>query len=127
MSYSYTKKVNMNFDAATRRIKEELQKEDFVVLTEIDVKATLKKKLDINYEDYIILGACNPAFAHKALLTEKEIGLMMPCNVIVYRDNGKTFVSTILPTAAMGMIDNEELPAVAADVEKRLKHVIDSI
>ncbi|MFA4820021.1 MAG: DUF302 domain-containing protein [Candidatus Aenigmatarchaeota archaeon] len=127
MDCGYTKEVRLDFATAVSRTREELQKEGFGVLTEIDVKSTLKKKLEVEFDDYIILGACNPSFAHKALLAEKEIGLMMPCNVIVYRDKGKTFVSAVLPTSAMRMISNNKLKEVAVAAEEKLKKVIDSV
>ncbi len=125
--YGYGKEVDMDFDSAVEKTVEALQKEGFGVLTEIDVKATLKEKLGIDYEDYLILGACNPPLAHKALVAEKEIGLLLPCNVIVYRDGGRTHVSAILPTQAMSMVENEDLKKVAEEVEEKLKRVIDSI
>ena len=126
-AYGYTKKVGMNFENAEQKIREELKKEGFGILTEIDVKATLKKKLDIDFDKYTILGACNPPFANRALIAEREIGLLMPCNVIVYEHEGKTFVSAVRPTAAMGMIDNPQLKAIAAEVEEKLKKVVDKL
>ena len=125
--YGYTKKVGLTFDEAVKRTREELSKEGFGVLTEIDVKKTLKTKLDVDYDDYLILGACNPPFAYQALQVEKEVGLLLPCNVIVYRDGGETFVSTILPTDAMSIADNDALGVVAVEVEAKLKKVVDSI
>jgi len=125
--YGYGKEVDMDFDSAVEKTIEELRKEGFGVLTEIDVKATLKEKLGIDYEDYLILGACNPPLAHRALVAEKEIGLLLPCNVIVYRDGERTHVSAILPTRAMSMVENEDLKKVAEEVEEKLKRVIDSI
>jgi len=127
MSYSYKKQVSLPFSEAVEKTKEELKKEGFGVLTEIDVKATMKKKLDVDYENYIILGACNPAFAHKALQAEKEIGLLLPCNVIVYEDKGDVFVSAIVPSVAMGMVKNSSLPEIAREVEEKLKRAIDNI
>ncbi len=127
MNYGYKKQVDASFEDAVQKVKEELQKEGFGVLTEIDVKATMKKKLDLDYENYLILGACNPSFAHKALEAEKEIGLLLPCNVVVYEDVGSVFVSVILPTVAMGMVENSDLPNIAAEVEEKLKRVIDNI
>ncbi len=127
MNYGYKKQVDASFEDAVQKVKEELQKEGFGVLTEIDVKATMKKKLDLDYENYLILGACNPSFAHKALEAEKEIGLLLPCNVVVYEDGGSVFVSVILPTVAMGMVENSDLPNIAAEVEEKLKRVIDNI
>ena len=123
----HKKQVAASFLEAVARTKTELAKEGFGILTEIDVKATLKKKLDVEYENYLILGACNPPFAYKALRAEKDIGLLLPCNVLVYEDAGKTFVSAILPTVAMGMIDNQSLADIAVQVEGKLKKVIDSI
>ena len=125
--YGYNKKVDLSFNQAIEKTKEELKKEGFGILTEIDVKATLKKKLDADFDDYIILGACNPPFAYKALQAEKEIGLLLPCNVIVYRDNNETFVSAILPTIAMSMVENDKLKGIAIEVEDKLKKVVDAL
>ena len=125
--YSYKKQVELSFEEAVEKTREELKKEGFGILTEIDVKATLKKKLDVDYDDYIILGACNPAFAHKALQTEKEVGLMLPCNVIIYKQDDKVFVSSILPAKTMSIIDNSSLKAIAEEVEEKLKKVVDSL
>lgn len=127
MDYGYKRQLNTSYEETISRAREELQKEDFGVLTEIDVKATLKKKLDVDFEKYIILGTCNPPFAYQALKTEKDIGLMLPCNVIVYESNGKTYVSAIVPTVAMNMVENPGLANIAVEVEKKLKKVIDSI
>lgn len=106
--------------------KEELQKEGFGVFTEIDVKATLKKKINAEHDDYIILGACNPEFAPKALSIEKDIGLLMPCNVIVYKFGGKIFVSSVLPTERLKGVNNKLKP-LAREAEKRLKQVITNV
>ncbi len=125
--YGYKKQVSASFEEVLEKTKEELQKEGFGILTEIDVKATLKKKLDIDYDNYLILGACNPPFAYQALQAEKDIGLLLPCNVIVYEQEGKTFISAIMPTVAMSMVDNEELRGIAVQVEQKLNKVIDSI
>jgi len=125
--YGYKKKVTVSFDKAVEKTREELQKQGFGVLTEIDVKATLKKKLDVDFDNYIILGACNPPFAYQALQAEKDIGLLLPCNVIVYEQEGEVFVSAIVPTVAMSMVENEELRRIAVQVEPKLKQVIDSI
>ena len=91
------------------------------------MKATLKKKLDVDYDNYIILGACNPPFAYQALQAEKDIGLLLPCNIIVYDTEGKTFVSAMLPTVAMSMVENDKLRDIALQVEGKLKKVVDSI
>jgi uncharacterized protein (DUF302 family) len=125
--YGYKREIKLPFADAVTKVKEELAKEGFGVLTEIDVQATLKKKIDVDYDNYIILGACNPPFAYEALKAEKEIGLFLPCNVIVYADGGKTFVSAILPTIAMGAIENPILSSIATSVEEKLKKVIDGI
>ncbi|UCD10040.1 MAG: DUF302 domain-containing protein [Dehalococcoidales bacterium] len=127
MEYGYKRQVNASYEKTIARTKEELQKEGFGILTEIDVKATLKKKLDVDFDNYVILGACNPPFAYQALQTEKDIGLLLPCNVIVYETDGNTYVSAIVPTVAMGMVDNPNLENIAVEVEKKLKKVIDSI
>lgn len=127
MQYTYNRQVDIPYAEAVIKIKTELQKEGFGVLTEIDVKATLKKKLDVDYDNYIIIGACNPPFAYQALQAEKDIGLLLPCNVIVYYDAGKTCVASILPTRAMNMIDNMNLQNIATQVEAKLKKVIDNI
>jgi len=125
--YGYKKKFNGSFDEACSATAAELQKEGFGVLTEIDVKATLKKKLGVEFGNYKILGACNPPFAFKSLKAEKEIGLLLPCNVIVFEDNGKVFVSAILPTAAMAMVKNNGLESIAVQVEEKLKKAVDGV
>lgn len=127
MDYGYKKQIAASFAGAVEKTKTELAKEGFGILTEIDVKATLKKKLGVEYGDYLILGACNPPFAHKALQIEKDIGLLLPCNVIIYEENGKVFVSAILPTVAMGMVDSPDLSGIARAVEEKLKKVINDI
>ncbi len=127
MRYGYKRQVKITYDDAVKKAREELQKEGFGILTEIDVKATLKKKLDVEYGNYIILGACNPPFAYQALQTEKDIGLLLPCNVIVYEQDGDIYVSAILPTVAMSMVENENLRDIAEQVEEKLKRVLDNI
>ena len=127
VNYGYKKQVNTSYEETITRTKEELQKEGFGVLTEIDVKTTLKKKLDVDFDNYVILGACNPPFAYQSLQTEKDIGLLLPCNVIIYEDDGKTYVSAIVPTIAMNMVENPDLESIAKEVEIKLKKVIDSI
>lgn len=127
MKYGYSRKLNVSFDDATERVKAKLSDEGFGILTEIDVKATLKKKLDVDFDRYIILGACNPPFAHKSLQIEREVGLLLPCNVIVYEDRGGVFVSAIVPSVAMGMVENAALVEIAVEVEDKLRRVIDSV
>ncbi len=128
MSYHFSKTVSMSFDEALERVVEELKKEGFGVLTEIDIKATMKKKLDVDFRDYKILGACNPAFAHKALLAEDKIGTMLPCNVIVQRwPDGKVEVSAVDPAASMSSVSNPSLGEIAGQVRDKLKKVVDSV
>lgn len=127
MNYGYKRQVNLSYEAAVEKMRESLKIEGFGVITEIDVKTVLKKKLDIEFDNYIILGACNPSFAYEALKIEREIGLLMPCNVVVYEEKGKTFVAGIRPTITMSIINNPKLTEVAGSVEQKLKKVIDSI
>lgn len=127
ISYGFKKELDLGFDDALAKVTAELEKEGFGVLTEIDVKATLKKKLDVDFPRYQILGACNPSNAHRALLAEEDIGLMLPCNVIVYEREGKSVVSVIKPTVAMGMIENPELREIAEDVEAKLSTVFHNL
>jgi uncharacterized protein (DUF302 family) len=125
--YGYKKELNLPYDKAVTSAREELAKEGFGVLTEIDVKATLKKKLDKDFDDYIILGACNPPFAHQALEIAKDVGMMMPCNVIVYVDKGQTFVAAAMPTTLMNLVQNDRLKPLAEQIEAKLRKVVDSI
>ena len=128
MTYYFTKTLDLSFDEAIIRVTDELKKEGFGVLTEIDVKATLKKKLDVDFGNYRILGACNPPFAYKALQAEPQIGLMLPCNVIVKEDeNGQTTVSAIDPLMSMQAVENETLGEVAGQVKAKLQKVIESV
>jgi uncharacterized protein (DUF302 family) len=126
MKYGYSKVVAGPFDTVVQKTREALSAQGFGIITEIDVKATMKKKLDAEYDNYLILGACNPSFADKALHIEKEVGLLLPCNVIIYEDNG-VHISAILPTAAMSMIENEALIPLAQEVEEKLKLAIDAV
>jgi len=125
--YGYKRNIDSSFDDTVARTVDQLRTEGFGVLTEIDVRATLKTKLNVDFDKYLILGACNPPFAYQSLQTEIDIGLLLPCNVIVYEQDGKTYVSAILPTVAMSMVQNESLRAIAEQVEAKLKKVIDSI
>ena len=127
-NYGFSKVVNLGYDEAIEKVTEELKKEGFGVLTEIDVKETLKKKLDVDFKPYKILGACNPPFAYKALQSEEQIGLMLPCNVIVYvNDEGKTIVAAIDPIASMQAVKNETLGEVAATIQGKLQKVISNL
>lgn len=127
MDYGYKKQINLSFTDTILKVKDELKKEGFGVLTEINVKDTMKKKIDVDYDEYVILGACNPEFAHKALQVDKQIGLLLPCNVVVYEDDGVVIVSAIMPTVAMSVADLPALAEVAREVEEKLKKVIDNI
>ena len=128
MTYYFNKTLDMDFEDAILKVTEELKKEGFGVLTEIDVKDTLKEKLDVEFRQYRILGACNPPFAYKALQNEDKVGLMLPCNVVVQEiSEGKIEVSTIDPIASMQAIDNPSLRDVAEEVKLKLKKVIDNL
>jgi uncharacterized protein (DUF302 family) len=128
MTYYHAKEVDLSFGDAIIRVIEELKKEGFGVLTEIDVKATLKKKLDADFRNYRILGACNPPFAYQALQAEPHIGLMLPCNVVVQEtENGKTLVSAIDPVASMQAVENDSLGEIAGQVKAKLQKVIGSV
>lgn len=128
MEYYNTKIVNLSFDEAISKVTEELKKEGFGVLTEIDVRETLKKKLDVDFRKYKILGACNPPFAYKALQAEDKIGTMLPCNVIVQeKGEGKTEVSSINPMVSMRTVENQELESVASQVADKLKKVLENV
>ena len=128
MSYHFSKTVNDDFDTTIEKVTGELKKEGFGVLTQIDVQDTLKKKLDVDFRKYKILGACNPHFAHEALLAEDTIGTMLPCNVIVQdRGNGKVEVSAVDPVASMMAIKNDALGDVATQVREKLSRVIDNL
>ena len=125
--YGYKKHVNTSFEETLDQLITNLKKEGFGVLTEIDVKKTLKKKLNVEFDKYRILGACNPPFAYKALQTERDIGLLLPCNVIIYETQENVYVSAIRPTIAMNMIKNDDLREIASKVEDKLKQVIDAL
>jgi len=127
INYGFTKELNLPFEKVAETVIQELKNEGFGVLTKIDVKEKFKEKLSIDFNKYVILGACNPANAYKAILAEENIGLMLPCNVIVYEKGNKTVISIIRPTAVMGMIVNEKLKLVAVQVEAQLKKVFDLI
>ncbi|HDM78575.1 MAG TPA: DUF302 domain-containing protein [Deltaproteobacteria bacterium] len=127
-SYGFRKELDVSYQEAIKKVTEALKQEGFGVLTEIDVQAVLKKKLDVDFRPYVILGACNPPLAYQSLQAEREIGLLLPCNVIVYQgDSGKTVVSAIDPVAAMSMIENEKLPEIASQVAQKLRRVIESL
>ena len=125
--YGYKKKTKLSFSKTVEKLRAELAKEGFGVLTEIDVKGTLKKKLNVDFENYLILGACNPPFAYQALLAEHDIGLLLPCNVIVYEQGDDAFVTAIQPTVTMHAVQNPALDIIAKTIEQKLRHVVDAI
>ena len=128
MSYYFSTTVSKPFKETIDNVTESLQQEGFGVLTTIDVQETFKKKLDVDYRKYKILGACNPAFAHQALQVEDKIGTMLPCNVIVQElDNGKVEVSAVDPLASMQAVENKQLQNTAEQVQQMLKRVIDRL
>lgn len=127
MSYYFSKTLDMPFEEAIEKTTAALKDEGFGVLTEIDIKATLKEKLDVDFKKYQILGACNPPLAHKALTSEDHIGLMLPCNVIVQEQNGKVEVAAVDPVASMQAVENDELGDVAQKVRDLLKKVVASL
>ncbi len=129
MKYYFNKILKTkDFEKAIEQVKEELSKEGFGVLTEIDVKETLKKKIDADFKKYRILGACNPHFAFKSLQKEDKIGVFLPCNVIVEEhDNGEIEVSAVDPIASMMSVANESLGEIATEVQQKLKRVIENL
>lgn len=128
MDYSFNKTVDMSFDNAINKVTEELKKEGFGVLTDIDVQSTLKKKIDVDFRRYRILGVCNPHFAYKALQAESRIGTMLPCNVIVQEtEQEKIEVSAIDPIASMQAIENPSLRDIAVQIRNKLKKVVEGL
>lgn len=128
MIYYFSKTLGISFDEALVRVTEELKKEGFGILTEIDVKETMKKKMNMDFRKYKILGACNPPLAHKAIQAEDKIGTMLPCNVIVQEmSEGQIEVAAIDPVASMEAVENPKLQDVANQVRVKLKRVIDSL
>lgn len=126
MSYTFTTTLDGSFDDAVVRVTEALKREGFGVLTTIDVRATLKSKIDVDFRPYQILGACNPRMAHKALQNEPDIGTMLPCNVVVQQaEEGRVKVSAVDPVASMQAVDNPQLGEVAGQVREALKRVVD--
>jgi uncharacterized protein (DUF302 family) len=127
MKYGFTKTTDYSFEQAIEKVTEELKKEGFGVLTTIDVKDTLKKKIDVDFKKYTILGACNPKLAHGALQVEEELGLLLPCNVIVYEKNDKTVVSIFDPRVMTLVIENPEMKPVAEEVKNKLQRVLEAV
>jgi uncharacterized protein (DUF302 family) len=128
MSYYFTKRINGDFESAITKVTEELKKEGFGILTEIDVQATFKKKLDIDFKKYRILGACNPNFAFEAIKAEDKIGTMLPCNVIIQeQEDGIVEVSAVDPVASMVSVQNSSLASIATEVREKLNRVINNL
>lgn len=128
MNYYFNKTINGIFEEVIDRVTQALKEEGFGILTEIDIKETLKKKLDVDFKKYKILGACNPPYAHKALEAEDKIGTMLPCNVIVQEiEEGTVEVAAVNPMASMQAVENEQLKEVAEEITNRLEHVIDKL
>lgn len=128
MSYHNSKTVNYSFEDALVKIADELKKEGFGILTEIDVKETLKKKLDVDFRKYKILGACNPPFAHKALQIEENLGVLLPCNIAVQeKEKGEVQISFINPMESMQVVQNSKLAEIASEVSNKLSKVLESL
>ena len=128
MKYGYSRKVKLGFDDAVAKVTDELQKVGFGILTEINVKETFKKKLDVDFKPYIILGACNPSSAYKALSAEDEIGLLLACNVIVYEnDNGESVVASVEVDAMLSLVENPDIEELAKEIKNKLHTAIDSV
>ncbi len=128
MAYYFSKTIAGSFENAIRKVTDALKAEGFGILTEIDLKDTLKKKLGVDFYNYKILGACNPPFAYKALMAEDKIGTMLPCNVIVQEKvTGQVEVSAVDPVASMKAIENNELQDIATEIRAKLQKVIDQL
>ena len=127
MKYCFSKTTEYDFGQAIEKVTEELKNEGFGDLTTIDVKDTLKKKIDVDFKKYTILGACNPKLAHSALQVEEELGLLLPCNVIVYEKNEKTVVSIFDPRVMTLVIENPEMKPVAEEVKNKLQRVLEAV
>ena len=128
MAYYFSKTLDISFEDTLRKVTDELKKEGFGILTNIDVRQTLKEKLNVDFRKYRILGACNPSFAYKALQSENKIGTMLPCNVVVQDlGDGKVEVAAIDPVASMQAVTNQDLGEIASQVQSKLKRVIDNL
>ena len=127
MKYGFSKTVDLSYEQAIEKVTEELKKEGFGVLTTIDVKDTLKKKLNVDFSKYMILGACNPPFAYESLQAEEEVGLLLPCNVIVYEKEGKTRVSVFDPMVMDAVIDNPQIEPIAKKVKEKLQRALAAV
>ncbi|MBI5403142.1 MAG: DUF302 domain-containing protein [Ignavibacteriae bacterium] len=127
MEYGITKTIDLPYEQAIEKVTEELKKEGFGVLTTIDVKDTLKKKLDVDFRKYIILGACNPPFAYEALQAEEMVGLLMPCNVVIFEKDGKTVVSAFNPQIIGAVSDNKKLGELSIMLNGKISKVMQNI
>jgi len=127
MQYGMSKTVDLPYEKAIEKVTEELKKEEFGVLTTIDVKETMKKKLNVDFKRYVILGACNPPLAYKALQAEEQLGLLLPCNVVVYEEGGKSVVSIFDPMVMANVVDNKEVQPIADEVRQRLDRVFAAV
>lgn len=126
-SYAMTRRLAVPYDEARKKIESALSEQGFGVLTEIDVRATMKKKLDVDFRHYVILGACNPSLAHRALTAELDVGLLLPCNVVVYEDGDGSVVAIADPDAILGVGAGEELRPVAKEARERLEAALQSL
>jgi uncharacterized protein (DUF302 family) len=126
--YAFSTVLDASYEDAVTRVTDALKEEGFGVLTEIDVKSTLKKKLGVDFRKYVILGACNPPYAHRTLQADLDVGLLLPCNVIVYEtDDKKAYVSALNPVSALEVIKSQELRSIAGEVSEKLKRVLDRV
>ena len=127
MQYGFSKTTDYTFSQAIEKVTDELKKEGFGILTTIDVKETLKNKINVDFKNYTILGACNPPIAHKALQTEEELGLLLPCNVVVYEKDNKIVVSIFDPMMMTKVIDNDKMISIASEVKEKLQRVLEAV
>ncbi|MEJ2068310.1 MAG: DUF302 domain-containing protein [Deltaproteobacteria bacterium] len=128
MNFAFSTVLDTGYDDAVSRVTDALKEEGFGVLTEIDVKETLKKKLDKDFRKYVILGACNPPYAYRSLEADLDVGLLLPCNVIIYEtDDNKAYVAAINPVSALEVIHNQKLKELAEEVSEKLKRVIEKV
>jgi uncharacterized protein (DUF302 family) len=126
--YAFSTVLDTSYEDAVSKVTEALKEEGFGILTEIDVKSTLKKKLGVDFRKYVILGACNPPYAHRTLQADLDVGLLLPCNVIVYEsDDKKAYVSALNPVSALEVIKSQELRTIAGEVSEKLKRVLDKV
>jgi uncharacterized protein (DUF302 family) len=127
MQYGFSKTIDLPYDQAIEKVTAELKKEGFGVLTSIDVKETLKQKINVDFKKYAILGACNPPIAHRALQEEEDLGLLLPCNVVVYEKDNKTRVSIFDPMVMTWIMENDNMKPIATEVQERLQRVLAAV